>query len=134
MWGHPLYEVWRAMIRRCGLKNGGKTKYKGITVCQEWQADRTAFFDWALANGWQEGLTLDRRDNLGDYTPENCRFVTCAVNSQNRKTAVLDEDKVRTIREMIKKDMSRSTIARHFGVSVDVVGSVIRNERWSNIQ
>jgi hypothetical protein len=86
----PLYMVWSAMKRRCYNKNtkdyegyGGR----GITVCSLWRTDFQAFRDWALAHGYAKGLQIDRRDNNGHYTPDNCRFVTATESARNRRCA-----------------------------------------------
>lgn len=60
---------------------------RGIKMCQEWLSDYQAFEDWALSNGFKEGLAIDRIDNDGDYAPDNCRFVTPKENNQNRCTS-----------------------------------------------
>lgn len=57
---------------------------RGITVCNEWQSSREAFRAWALANGYEEGLEIDRINNNGNYDPSNCRWVTHAENMKNR--------------------------------------------------
>lgn len=90
--GRPLYGVWAAMKRRCNNPNamyweryGGR----GIKVCDEWSNSYRAFEEWGLANGYEPGLTLDREDNNGDYTPENCRWATYQTNAENRSNSVL---------------------------------------------
>ena len=92
--GTKIYSVYRAMIERCtkpqnkAFKNYGG---RGITVCDEWMKDRERFFKWAVANGYKEGLQLDRIDVNGNYCPENCRFVTNKVNANNlRKNIKLE--------------------------------------------
>ena len=59
---------------------------RGIRVCATWKKDYVVFKEWALANGYQDGLTLDRTDNNSNYTPENCRWVTRKENSRNTRT------------------------------------------------
>ncbi len=84
---HPLYQVWANMKQRC--HNERHIQYpeyggRSIGVCQEWQNDFLFFYDWAIENGWAEGLEIDRKDNDGNYSPDNCRFVTRRINAVNR--------------------------------------------------
>jgi len=84
---HPLYTTWQRMKRRCYYK--GDNRYytygeRGITVCKQWRDNFLHFYNWALNNGWEEGLQIDRKDNNKNYAPENCRFVTPKQNSNNR--------------------------------------------------
>lgn len=85
---HPLFQLWRGMKGRCLNPNDkGFKAYggRGITVCDEWVNDFKAFYDWAMANGWEKGLLNDRRDNDKGYSPENCRFVTPMISSRNTR-------------------------------------------------
>ena len=89
--GTKIIHVWKSMQDRCynpkcvSYKNYGA---RGISVCDEWRNDRAAFCRWALDNGYEEGLSIDRIDNDGNYSPENCRWVTRAVQNTNRRKAV----------------------------------------------
>ena len=79
-----LYGIWCGMKRRCNNPKCESYKYygeRGITVCDEWKNDFAAFRDWAMANGYDDTLTIDRIDNDGDYCPENCQFITKSENS-----------------------------------------------------
>lgn len=80
----PLYFVWAQMKGRCSNpKNQQYKNYgaRGIFVCQEWQDSYKAFYDWAVANGYKKGLTIDRINNNDGYYPENCRW--CGMHTQN---------------------------------------------------
>lgn len=85
----PMYFLYRNMKSRCynendvGFKNYGA---RGIIVCGEWLNNPKSFFDWCSENGWSKELQIDRRNNDGDYTPKNCRFVNRFINAQNRRT------------------------------------------------
>ena len=70
MAGTRIYGIWQAMIKRCYAtyhvryhRYGGR----GITVCDEWRHDFVSFYKWAMANGYADNLTLDRKDNDGNY-------------------------------------------------------------------
>lgn len=80
-----LYSKWGSMVNRC--KRGVYFK-KGITVCSEWVNSYLAFKEWALSNGYKEGLELDRKENDKGYSPDNCRFVTRLVNNSNRSNTI----------------------------------------------
>lgn len=87
----PLYGVWKTMKSRC--YNPTCEKYpiyggKGIKVCEEWRNNFEAFSRWAVNNGHRMGLQLDRIDNAGDYTSENCRWVTPKEQQNNRTNTV----------------------------------------------
>lgn len=59
---------------------------KGVKVCSEWLNNAEAFVEWALNNDYKPGLTLDRIDSNGDYTPSNCRFITIQAQQRNKSS------------------------------------------------
>ena len=88
-----IYHVWNSMRRRCDCKSGkyghGYTD-RGITVCEEWN-DFLAFYSWAMANGYDDTLSIERIDVNGNYCPENCKWIPLADQQQNKTTTIYVE-------------------------------------------
>ncbi|AGY48651.1 HNH endonuclease [Bacillus phage Spock] len=83
MSGTRLYTIWKNMKQRC--YNPKRDFYylygaKGIKVWEEWH-DFVPFMEWSMSNGYEEHLVIDRIDSDGDYTPDNCHWVTESYNS-----------------------------------------------------
>lgn len=86
-----LYHVWQCMKVRCFVEGSQMWEHyggRGITVCDEW-LDFETFYDWAMANGYKDGLSLDRIDNDGNYEPSNCRWATSKQQCRNRSTNLM---------------------------------------------
>ena len=85
-----IYKVLYDMHRRCedeNFKSYNIYGARGIKVCPEWSMENVqSFYDWALANGYKEGLQIDRIDVNGNYEPSNCRWVTHKENARNTRT------------------------------------------------
>lgn len=87
-----IYQAWSDIKQRCFNKKcnsfidyGGR----GITVCEEWRNDFMSFYNWAINNGYEEKLSIDRINNNGNYEPSNCRWTTTSI--QNRNTRILSK-------------------------------------------
>lgn len=102
-----LYHIWRTMKARCVASNSHKYHAyggRGITICEEWLNSFESFYDWAMANGYRDDLTIDRIDNDGNYCPENCRWATPAEQANNtRKNRLLTHNgETHTVAEWAK--------------------------------
>jgi hypothetical protein len=66
---------------------------RGITVCEEWRSDARAFLAWIVGQvGWDDpGMTLDRKDTDGLYSPENCRLASRRQQQRNRRVTPMVE-------------------------------------------
>lgn len=78
----PLYRVWAGMHWRCKDTNQPRYGGRGITVCERWEKFENFLEDMGAT--YARGLEIDRKDNDGPYSPENCRWVTKTVNARNR--------------------------------------------------
>lgn len=120
-----LYKTWMGMRCRCSYVNdkaystyGGK----GIKVCDEWQKFEP-FYQWALANGYADDLTIDRIDNNGNYEPNNCRWV-------NRKTQANN----RTSNRIITYNNESHTLSEWseiLGVKYETLSARLNKYKWS---
>jgi hypothetical protein len=86
--GTRLHRIWKNMKTRCYLKSKNDYPYyggRGIRVCKEWH-DFAPFAEWAMSHGYEDHLTLDRKNSNCNYEPDNCRWVTRQRQSNNIKT------------------------------------------------
>ena len=124
---HPLYNAWKNMRRRCDNPNTNFFKNyggRGIRVCEEWDKDSLAFIHWALDNGWEQGLTLDRIDNNGDYCPENCRWISRAEQLLNRRN-----NRIMTLNG---RSQTMKEWARELGINPQTLSNRVNRQKWSD--
>ncbi len=129
-----LYTVWKDMKSRCYNLNNAKYKCyggRGIAICKEWRNSFQTFYNWAK-DEHRRWLTIDRRNNNGNYTPENCRFVTKAENTRNSRQTKLNVEKVKQIRQLLEEGkLVQYEIGKLFGVHQMTISMIKRRRTWN---
>lgn len=100
-----IYSKYKGMLARCYNKNSEGYKHyggRGITVCEEWLNNFQAFYDWAMANGYTDNLTIERKDVDGNYCPENCCWIPREHQAFNKTNTIRDKNN-NSIAEMSRK-------------------------------
>lgn len=87
---HPAYRAYRGIMSRCYNPNDRNYKWYGavgVTICDEWKNNPEKFIQWAIANGWSEGLHVDKDILCKElniyphvYSPGTCQWVSAKVN------------------------------------------------------
>lgn len=92
--GTKIYKLFRGIVSRCYYKkNKGYMYYggRGISIHNEWLENPMCFYDWAMQNGYKEGLSIERIDVNGNYEPSNCKWIPTIEQSMNtRRTIYID--------------------------------------------
>jgi hypothetical protein len=89
-----LRSIFQGMLRRCYDDKNKDYKYyglKNVSICKEWTDNPIKFEQWALKNGYENNLTIDRKDSNKNYCPENCRWITPQDNSRYKSSTILIE-------------------------------------------
>ena len=135
---NKLHNKLGQMIFRCyNTKSKDYSNYggRGIKVCDEWRGkgSHKKFREWSMNNGFELDLEIDRKDNDGDYTPENCRYVTRLDNQRNTRQNVLDEQLVREIKYGKYKDLTNKEISDLIDVRSGTIGFMRKGGSWIDI-
>lgn len=104
-----IYRKYRSMLDRCFNSNNKSFKdygERGIKVCSEWLGKKgfLSFYEWSMQNGYEDGLTIERKDVNGNYCPENCCFITNAEQQRNKRNNVVF---VKDGEEILEADLAK---------------------------
>lgn len=87
---HPLYNIWAGMKQRCNNFNSLAYKNyggRGIKICKEWDDSFKNFYNWAIKNGYNDNLTIERINNDDGYNPNNCKFIPFEDQAKNKRSS-----------------------------------------------
>ena len=132
--GHAEHSSWGSMRSRCSDVNHiAYSRYggRGIKICKEWDSFKR--FQRDMGKKPTPKHQLDRIDNDGDYTPENCRWATRKENIRNSSIIKLSPEKVRVIRRLHRNGESMVQIANVMAVTKSCITSVLQGRTWSDI-
>lgn len=92
-WDNPrIRSIFTGMKYRCYNEHCEDYKWyggRGIKICDEWISNPKSFEEWALANGYTDKLTINRKDENKNYCPDNCEWITGKNNSKYKSTTLL---------------------------------------------
>ncbi len=95
---------------------------RGIKICEEW-SDYKVFHEWAMSHGYEDDLSIERKNNNGNYEPENCEWIPKAKQAGNRQTSVLVKYK--------GKEKTLAGWSRETGIPYATLWTRIRKQGWS---
>lgn len=106
--GERLYRIWCNMKSRCSNPNTPAYKNyggRGISVCEEWKSSYVSFREWCMNNGYNEELTLERKDVNKGYEPDNCTFISKRDQPKNTRRChfVMYKGEIKTLTEWSRK-------------------------------
>ncbi|GAA0265129.1 hypothetical protein GCM10008922_25250 [Faecalicatena contorta] len=124
-----IYYVWKDIIQRCSNANSKSYSnygHRGISVCDDWLGTNgfEKFYQWALDNGYREGLEIDRIKNNGNYEPSNCRWATKIQQANNKRNNIVIKHN--------EKEMTVSQWARELGIDDKKIRQRIQKLGWDN--
>ena len=124
------YRIWSGMIQRCTNPKRAAFAYyggRGITVCDRWMSFENFLSDMGEP---PDGMSLDRIDNDGPYSSENCRWASKEVQSRNSRNTKITAEIAQIIRNRSAAGESRAGLAREFDVSESLVRAIIQDASW----
>lgn len=125
------YRIWQAMRQRCQNPNNKAYQHyggRGITVCSAWQSFVNFYADMGEC---PLGMEIDRINRDGNYTLDNCRWVTHKENVRNSGKSKLTQEAANEIRELMKQGIRKGIIAKKFNVSAQTIDDIYYNKTWT---
>ena len=130
-----LYHIWKGMRARCAsnrAENNPRYAGRGIAVCDEWQ-DYLSFKEWALTNGYDDSLSIDRIDVDGDYEPSNCRWATMTQQQRNRSNnryINVDGETVKVVEYADEHNITKSAIYTRLKNGKHPLDNIYKNRKY----
>lgn len=126
------HRTWANMLNRCNSptsKSFLNYGARGIRVCERWDSFENFYAD--LGPRPSSAHSIDRIDNNGDYSPENCRWVTNEAQIRNTRRTRLNEVAVRVLRYLSAHGVSSSRLRAAYGIKGTTLRHVIANRTWN---
>lgn len=121
-----LYRKWAGMKTRCYNENENNYKDyggRGILICDEWKNNYLNFYNWAMDNGYNENLTIERKNVDGNYCPDNCKWATPKEQMNNMRKSVYYEHN--------GKIQTMSQWADEYNIEYATFAQRLRKYNWS---
>lgn len=103
---------------------------RGIAVCAEWSRFE-AFYEWAIKSGYQDDLSIDRKDNDKGYSPENCQWSNDFEQARNKRTTKVTMEIARNIRKLRADGVKNKDIAEMFNITRATVSDITGHRTWA---
>lgn len=120
-----LYSIWCGIRRRCYSQKSHAYKWygaKGVRMCKEWEQRFLNFYEWAIANGYSDNLSIERIDSAKNYEPSNCKWIPLSQQNSNKRISRYIEYR--------GEKMSIKYASEKFGIPyVTIIGRL--NKGWS---
>jgi hypothetical protein len=128
--------IWTNMRTRCSDRARGKvrTNYydRGIRVCSGWETSFENFWVWSQAHGYADTLQINRKDNDGPYSPENCEWTTGLVNARNKRGVKMTIESVRQLL-VCARTRGVAELGRMFGLSKEHAHAIKSGKIWKSV-
>jgi hypothetical protein len=129
----PEYTIWTQMKQRCYNSNNNAYKYyggRGIKVCQRWLDSFETFYTDLGPRPFPKAQ-IDRKDNNGDYEPDNCRWTTARNNIHNSRVTKLTKEQVHEIRQLfIYKYCTQKELSIAYNISISQIRNILNYHKW----